>query len=164
MEQAVRQRNEGEMQAIVEQYLSLHAHVNNWDLVDLSAPSVMGYWEALHPEDKRMDDWMVASCSTLWQRRIAMVSTWRLVRVGRYRELTRRARALLTSKEDLLHKAAGWMLRELGKNGGMAELRAFLGAHAAAMPSTMLRYAIEKLPEPERQRWLQARRRKARDF
>lgn len=158
MEQAVKHRDDEATRTIFESYTLMHPYVNNWDLVDLSAYIIAGWWEVLHPEETLLDDWMKAGDSTLWQRRISMVSTWQLMRHDRYREVLQRASCLLSSKEDLLHKAAGWMLRELSKNGGKEELLAFLDTHVTAMPPTMLRYAIEKFPAPDRQYWLQRRR------
>lgn len=158
MELAAKHKDNAQMRRIFQLYLSLHPYINNWDLVDLSAITIAGEWEKAHPEERILDKWITDERSTLWQRRIAMVSTWRLVRVERYEELMRRAEVLIPSKEELLHKAAGWMLREMGKNGGMYELRGFLTAHAPQMPSVMLRYAIEKMPEDERQDWLKRRR------
>lgn len=158
MEKAVKLKDDAQMRRIFQLYLSLHSYVNNWDLVDLSSITIAGEWEKAHPEEEILDEWITDERSTLWQRRIAMVSTWRLVRVEQYDKLKRRAEVLIQSKEELLHKAAGWMLREMGKNGGMYELRDFLTTHAPLMPSVMLRYAIEKMPEDERQAWLKRRR------
>ena len=158
MEQAVKRANDSEMRHIFELYISLHKHINNWDLVDLSANIIAGFWEVHHPEEHRLDEWIDASNSTLWQKRIAMISTWRLIRYGRYDEVVARATKLLNSNEDLLHKATGWMLRELGKNGGMDILLSFLENNVQKMPSVMLRYAVEKLPPQERKYWLERRK------
>lgn len=158
MEQAVKHHNDDEMRHIFELYISLHKHINNWDLVDLSATIIAGFWELHHPEEHRLDEWIEAPDSTLWQRRIAMVSTWRLMRYGRYDEVTKRAQKLISTPDDLLHKAAGWMLRELSKNGGTDILLTFLSQNVSAMPSVMLRYAIEKFSLSERQYWLSERK------
>ena len=158
MQQADKRGDDAASQHVFRLYLSLHPHINNWDLVDCSAPVVCGLWECAHPQDATLDNWADSPHSTLWQRRIAMVSTYALCRVGHYAALTRRAAALMATHEDLLHKAAGWMLREMGQHGGMAALLAFLEAHAPEMPSVMLRYAIEKLPPDDRRHWLARRK------
>lgn len=158
MEQAVKRHDDDTMRLIFQDYTSLHPYINNWDLVDLSANIIAGWWEVLHPEETLLDEWMETADSTLWQRRISMVSTWRIMRHNRYEEVLQRAALLLPSKEDLLHKAAGWMLRELSENGGMDELLTFLDTHVKEMPSTMLRYAIEKFPDPDRQYWMHRRK------
>ena len=161
MERADKRHNDDEMLRIFNLYCSLHRHINNWDLVDLSAITIVGIWETRHPEEKLLENWSAAKDSTLWQRRIAMVSTWRLIRAGRYDEVVVRAERLLDSREDLLYKAAGWMLRELGKIGDMQVLLNFLDNHVAQMPSVMLRYAIEKFAPQERKYWLERRAKKS---
>lgn len=157
MERAVKRKDEIRMTQVHDLYLSLHEYVNNWDLVDLSATVISGCWEVMHPDDKLMDEWIKPDKS-IWQRRIAMISTWRLVRVGRYDEVFSRAECLILSDENLLHKAAGWMLREVGKSGGMLQLDDFLDEHVSQMPSVMLSYAIEKKDVTERQYWTKRRR------
>lgn len=158
MERAVKQKNTEEMQQIFDLYCSLHPYINNWDLVDLSATTIAGYAEIFHLDRGLMEEWIMPEGHTLWQQRISMVSTWRLVRYERYEETFSRALVLMHSSEDLLHKAAGWMMREAGKNGGMDHLLGFFELHAPQMPSTMLRYAIEKLSDDERRYWLQRRK------
>ncbi len=136
-------------------YLREAACVNNWDLVDTSAPAIVGGWIAEHPAD-RMILLRLARSKDLWERRIAIVSTFALIRRGDL-ELTTTIAAMLTGDpHDLIHKASGWMLREAGKRDPEA-LRGFLEDHAAAMPRTMLRYAIEKLSPAERRRWMMKR-------
>jgi 3-methyladenine DNA glycosylase AlkD len=137
-------------QKIVELYLRHTCHINNWDLVDLSAPNIIGAWVAAHPGN--LLDRLVRSAS-LWERRIAIVATLTLIRQRRLDTTLTLARQLLQDPEDLLHKATGWMLREAGKRDETA-LRRFLDQHAAAMPRTMLRYAIERLPERDRRAYL----------
>lgn len=146
------------MRTIFDTYIRLHPHINNWDLVDLSAIKIVGNHEALNPAVTMMDEWIEPAGHTLWQQRIAMVSTWMLVRHGRSEVCFRRAERLLDSQHDLLHKAAGWMLREAWKKGFRDEFREFLGKHIAAMPSVMLSYACEQMPGDERHRWQQQRR------
>ena len=90
----------------------------------------------------------------LWHQRVAVVSCWTIIRAGDYDDTMRLSELLMNHRHDLIHKATGWMLREVGKRGGIGLLRAFLDAHAAEMPRTMLRYSIEKLPDEERKRYM----------
>ncbi len=154
---AMKKKDDEAMQRIVETYLSLHPHINNWDLVDLSAIKIIGNYEATHPEWKLMDEWIKPG-HTLWQRRIAMVSTWITTRHGRPELCFQRAERLLDAKENLLHKAAGWMLREAWKKGYREEVRDFLTRHVNRMSSVMLSYACEQMPEAERKQWQVNRR------
>lgn len=154
---AKKQKNGEMMGAIFDTYLSLHPHVNNWDLVDLSAIKIVGYHEVLNPDITLMDEWIKPEGHTLWQQRIAMVCTWMLTRDGRADSCFRRAEYLLSSPHDLLHKAAGWMLREAWKKGYREELRLFLDKNVGKMPAIMLSYACEQMPIPERHEW-QSRR------
>ena len=132
-------------------YLAHAARINNWDLVDVSAPGIVG--RHLPPgQGRRMLGRLVKS-DNLWERRIAMVATLEHMRRGDLTNTFWLAERLLADPEDLLHKAAGWMLREAGKRD-VAALRRFLACHAVRMPRTMLRYAIERLPPGERRRWL----------
>lgn len=138
---------------IYEAYLANTHRINNWDLVDLSAEHVVG----AHLEHRsRAPLLRLARSGSLWERRIAILATFRYIKHGRFEETLRIAELLLGDREDLIHKAAGWMLREVGKRGGMAEEEAFLEAHSAAMPRTMLRYAIERFPEPIRKSYMKA--------
>jgi 3-methyladenine DNA glycosylase AlkD len=125
--------------------------VRSWDAVDGVAPNIVGP-HLLKRDKKLLYQW--ARSSSLWERRIAMVSTLHFIRHGNIADTLRLARILLHDEEDLIHKATGWMLREVGKRDPPA-LKKFLKEHAATMPRTMLRYAIERFPERERQRWLQ---------
>lgn len=138
-------------------YLKHARQANNWDLVDLSCPKILGEWLA-HP---RVDGELpsteildrLAASTNLWEQRIAMVTTWRLIRDGRFDETLRLARTFLSHPHDLIHKATGWMLREVGKQDEDV-LRVFLDENYARMPRTALRYAIERMSEPERKYWL----------
>lgn len=141
---------------LVELYLKNAHRVNNWALVDCSAPGLLGAW-LLGQRDRSLLD-RLAGSKLLWERRIAMVATQHLIRRGMTADAFRLARLLLDDAEDLIHKASGWMLREAGQKEPKA-LASFLDRHAAVMPRTMLRYAIEKLPEPKRRAYLQAKRR-----
>jgi 3-methyladenine DNA glycosylase AlkD len=124
--------------------------VRSWDAVDDTAPNIVG--PHLLTRDKKLL-YQLARSSSLWERRIAMVSTLCFIRQGRVSDTLRLAKILLHDDEDLIHKATGWMLREVGKRD-LPALKRFLKAHAATMPRTMLRYAIERFPEPERIRYL----------
>ncbi len=136
-------------------YLARTRFVNNWDLVDLSAPDVVGT-RLVETNEPGLLFELVRS-PVLWERRIAMVGCFAFIRSGRSDVAFALAEKLLNDAEDLMHKAAGWMLREAGKRD-RAGLTGFLEQHAARMPRTMLRYAIEKFPAPERRRWLAIRR------
>jgi 3-methyladenine DNA glycosylase AlkD len=136
--------------AIYDCYLANTANVNSWALVDCSAPHIVGahLWQrSRKPLDR------LAKSKGLWERRIAMVATQHFIRKGDFADTLRIARALLRDDEDLIHKAAGWMLREVGDRD-LRELEAFLKEHCRTMPRTMLRYAIEKLPQSKRKAYL----------
>jgi len=133
-------------------YLARTDRINNWDLVDVSAAHIVGP----HAGGRLARLRRLARSPQLWERRIAMVSTLYGIRRGQYAEALAVAGWLVHDEQDLIHKAVGWMLREVGKRDQSAEER-FLKAHAAHMPRTMLRYAIERFPEPLRQRYLRAR-------
>ena len=138
---------------IVTAYLANTRWVNNWDLVDASAPSILGEW--LLTRERSVLEKLVLS-ENLWERRIAIVSTLTLIRAGEFRDALLLTERLLGDRKDLMHKACGWMLREVGKKDREV-LILFLGKHARAMPRTMLRYAIERFPEGERRHWLALR-------
>ena len=125
--------------------------VNNWDIVDVSAPW-MGVYLA-EVEDPTPLLIKLSKSKSLWQRRVSIILTFALIRAGDLEPTITIAELLLKDEQDLIHKAVGWMLRELGKRDVMM-LRRFLRDHAHEMPRTMLRYAIEKLPERERKQWL----------
>lgn len=121
--------------------------VNNWDLVDASAEHVLGGW--LADRDRSLLDELAASPS-LWERRVAVLTTFHFIKRGDASTTLALAERLLGDRDDLMHKAVGWMLREVGKRVSRDELRRFLDAHAARMPRTMLSYATEHLPAGER--------------
>lgn len=137
--------------AIFEFYLAHTHRINNWDLVDLSAPNIVG--SHLPPGKGRRVLGRLARSANLWERRIAMVATLAHIRQGNWANTLWLAETFLRDSEDLMHKASGWMLREVGKRDAAA-LREFLAAHAVQMPRTMLRYAIERFPPAERRHWL----------
>ena len=132
-----------EKKAIVDFYLRHLDGVNNWDLVDGSAPYILGAW--LVAKKDRSVLYRLARSGKLWRERVAMVATYGLIKEGDFEDVERVATILLRHRHDLIHKAVGWMLREMGKKDE-ARLRAFLEKHAATMPPTALRYAIERLP------------------
>ncbi len=144
--------------AIFDQYLNAlyEGHINNWDLVDVSAPTMGNF--LIEVEDQtfgtRLLDELAAS-EILWRRRASVIFTFAHIRAGIFEPTLHISRTLLGDKHDLIHKACGWMLREVGKRD-VEVLRAFLNENRAMMPRTELRYAIEKFDEHERQRWLKA--------
>lgn len=131
-------------------YLAHTAHINNWDLVDVSAPHIVGNFLAQRPRQVLYE--LVASPS-LWERRIAIIATFHFIRRNEFGDTLRLAEHLLSDKHDLIHKAVGWMLREVGKRD-LATEENFLLPHYRSMPRTMLRYAIECFPEVRRQAYL----------
>jgi 3-methyladenine DNA glycosylase AlkD len=137
-------------QQLHEFYLARTGRVNNWDLVDLSAGPLVG--AHLDGSDRSLLDRLAGSAS-LWERRIAIVATHHFIRQRQFADTFRIAKLLLADTEDLIHKAIGWMLREVGKRD-QAALERFLKQHLRKMPRTALRYAIERFPEPLRQRYL----------
>ncbi len=144
---------------IVTMYLHYAEQANNWDLVDLSAPKILGHWLLL-PSDlgdstykmSVLDELAQSPC--LWKQRMSMVCSWKTSQMGDPSWCLRYAEIHLHHPHDLMHKAVGWMLREMGKRVSMSLLREFLRQHVHEMPRTMLRYAIEKMPESERKEWM----------
>ena len=127
--------------------------INNWDLVDCSAPQVVGGFLM----DKSKEPlFKLAKSKSLWERRIAIVSTQHFIRHEEFDETLAISRMLLEDEEDLIHKAAGWMLREVGKKD-QSVLEGFLDRHGAVMPRTMLRYAIERFPPDQRRAYLRSK-------
>lgn len=139
-----------EQKKIFDLYLKNVRYVNNWDLVDSSAPHILGPYLEDRPKDILYD---FARSENLWERRVAILSTHHYIKQGSFDEALKISEMLLTDKEDLIHKAVGWMLREIGRRGPGAE-KAFLKKHYKNMPRTMLRYAIERFPEKERKAYL----------
>ncbi|MBQ7462609.1 MAG: DNA alkylation repair protein [Bacteroidaceae bacterium] len=163
---------------ILTMYLQYAERANNWDLVDLSAPKILGHWlllptslgrdvylkeyrskgaiptipDSLEYKRRVLDD--LAESDNLWKQRMSMVCTWKTSQRGDPSWCLRYAEIHLRHPHDLMHKAVGWMLREMGKRCSMDLLREFLRQHAHEMPRTMLRYAIEKMPERERKEWM----------
>lgn len=139
-------RQPNDQAARVRLYLKHRKQVNNWNLVDASAPYILGVY--LFPRDRERL-YSLARARSLWDRRIAIVSTFYFIRQNDFRDTLEITQRLLGAPEDLLHKACGWMLREVGKRDGTA-LRKFLELHKQGMPRTMLRYAIERFSAKER--------------
>jgi len=145
--------------AIYRAYLERTKFINNWDLVDTSAPQIVGGWLRDHRvETKKLS--ALARTGDLWERRIAMLATFSFIRVGEFTPTQEIAELLIGDTHDLIHKAVGWMLREAG-NRDRTVLVEFLERHAATMPRTALRYAIEKLPPAERRSWMERKARSA---
>lgn len=139
-------------QDIVEFYLDNLEGINNWDLVDASSHKLLGQWIVRNP---KATQWLtkLSKSKILWEQRIAVVATFPLIKLGDFDAILKLATKFIHHPHDLMHKAVGWMLREVGKQD-VQVLRGFLSEHAAEMPRTMLRYAIEKLSDAERKRWL----------
>lgn len=135
-------------------YLRHARRCNNWDLVDLSCPTVVGGY--LLAQSDRSCLYRLAASGNLWEQRIAMVSTYALISNHQFADALNLAKQLMGHKHDLMHKAVGWMLREIGKRD-RPTLTAFLEEYAARLPRTALRYAIEHYPEEERQRYMRKR-------
>ena len=140
-----------EKKEIVDFYLKNTKYINNWDLVDLSAYHILGDY-ILHKKDKKIL-LKLAKSKNLWEQRISMVATFALIRKGETEWTFKIAKIFLKHEHDLIHKATGWMLRELGKRDEKA-LRNFLDNNISKMPRTMFRYAIEKFPEDIRLEYL----------
>jgi 3-methyladenine DNA glycosylase AlkD len=145
-------RDDAVREQIRRSYLKHLKHVNNWDLVDSSAEYIIGNGGGMPLLEK------LAASSHLWSRRIAVIATCHDIKRGSAKATLRIAERLVADDHDLIHKAVGWMLREVGKRVDREALRGFLSRHAARMPRTMLRYAIEHLPQPEREKWMRAQR------
>ena len=165
--EAINKRDE-----IVAMYLKYAEQANNWDLVDLSVHKILGHWLMLPtkglpltpPEGKGsflkdidykrqvLDELAASTC--LWKQRMSIVCTWKTSQMGDPSWCLRYAEIHMHHPHDLMHKAVGWMLREMGKRCSMDLLRDFLRQHAHEMPRTMLRYAIEKMSESERKQWM----------
>lgn len=152
-----RKATEKQKDAILDMYLDNARNVNNWDLVDLSCYKILGRWlvESIAPKEEKlrlMDK--LANSDNLWEQRISMVSTMATLKAKDSSYTLRYARHHISHKHDLMHKAVGWLLREMGKQCGMDELRDFLSEYASTMPRTALRYAIEKMEKDERGYWM----------
>ena len=142
--------DESVQKQVYDLYLENTEYINNWDIVDISASNIVG--AHLYEKDKAPLYDLVQS-KNLWERRIAIISTFYFIRQNEFDDTLKIAEILLNDKEDLIHKAVGWMLREVGKREIEFE-EEFLQEHYKIMPRTMLRYAIEKFPETSRKMYL----------
>lgn len=141
-----------EKRKIVDFYLNNLSGVNNWDIVDLSCYKILGEYIFLNPGFKNIL-YELAYSGDLWKERISIVSTYALIRRGMFEDTLNISKRLLNHKPDLIHKAIGWMLREVGKRD-LSVLRRFLNENIRDIPRTTLRYAIERMDENERERYL----------
>ena len=146
------QRGDAAMKlAVFDAYLANTAYINNWDLVDSSAHKIVGAYLIDQPRQLLYD---LAVSDMLWERRISIIATFWFIKDGDLQDALALAEILVHDEHDLMHKAVGWVLREVGKKD-LAAMETFLLKHYHTMPRTMLRYAIEKLPESRRQEYLQ---------
>lgn len=150
-----KRENNGSEREIVEQYLSVIHRGNNWDLVDLVAPKILGDYLLRNTDKQTLLDQLAAMEGQLWHQRVAVVANWTIICGGSYDSTLRIVEKMLGHKHDLIHKACGWMLREVGKRGGMKQLLDFLNRHAYIMPRTMLRYAIERFDPMQRKKYME---------
>lgn len=144
-------KDDKERKKVFDFYLANTKYINNWDLVDLSADKIVGQY--LLDKSKGIL-FGLARSKNLWERRISIVATYQFIKDGRYQETLTISKMLLNDPHDLIHKAVGWMLREVGKNCSQEILEEFLKKHYKEMPRTMLRYAIERFPEKLRKKYL----------
>lgn len=142
--------NESVRKGVYELYLENTQFINNWNLVDASAEHIVG---SFLMDKSREPLYRLAISKNLWERRISIMATFHFIKHGNFSETMKISEMLLSDEEDLIHKAVGWMLREVGKRNMFTEER-FLRDHYKKMPRTMLRYAIERFPESKRQRFL----------
>ena len=148
---------EQEKKIIFNFYLKNIKNINNWDLVDLSAPKIIG--DYLFVKSKKGGDTYrrflckLARSNNLWKKRVAIISTWTFIKNNEFNETLKISKILITDKHDLIHKAVGWMLREVGKKNQKIEEK-FLKKHYLKIPRTMLRYAIERFDENKRKFYL----------
>jgi 3-methyladenine DNA glycosylase AlkD len=147
---AEKEKNEKIKKEIFDFYLKNTKNINNWDLVDLSSPNIIGSYLL----DKNKDIlYKLANSEHLWEKRIAIISTAQFIRNNQFQDTIKISEILLNDKHDLIHKAVGWMLREVGKRDKQT-LENFLKKHYKTMPRTMLRYSIEKFSKEEREKWM----------
>lgn len=136
-------------------YLSNTKNINNWDLVDVTCPQIVGEY-LLRRTNERKILYRLANSKDLWEKRISIISTLSFIRNNEFEDTIKISEILMNDKHDLIHKAVGWMLREVGKRDEKTE-KEFLNKHAAHMPRTMLRYAIEKFDDKTRKKYLTAK-------
>lgn len=148
--QFYRAGDQDEKAAAFELYLGNTRYINNWDLVDISAPHIVGHYLTDKPRERL---YQLAASDALWERRIAIIATFHFIRLHQFDDTLRLAATLCDDRHDLMHKAVGWMLREVGKRDQATE-ESFLLPRYRTLPRTLLRYAIERFPEPLRQAYL----------
>jgi 3-methyladenine DNA glycosylase AlkD len=151
MVENAKRSDEGGREILFKKYLENMLYINNWDLVDLSADKIIGSYLFEKPKNIL---YSLAVSENLWERRIAVMATFDFIKKGFYQETLKIAKILLNDQHDLIHKAVGWMLREIGKRCSQEVLEQFLLVNYKQMPRTMLRYAIERLPEELRLQYL----------
>ena len=147
-----RYKKEENKKEIFDFYLKNAKNINNWDLVDLTAPNIIGHYLLGNKKERKVLYSLVKS-KNLWERRIAIISTFTLLRNKEYEDTLNISELLLKNEHDLIHKAVGWMLRELGKRDKKVEIE-FLDKYYKIMPRTMLRYSIEKFDLKEKQKYM----------
>ncbi len=152
-QKAQKSKNTAEQEAIFRFYIKNARRCNNWDLVDLSCRDIVG--EYLADKDRSLL-YQLADSDNLWEQRIAIVASWAFIRKNDFTDTLELSKRLLPHKHDLIHKAVGWMLREVGKRDRDVLTR-FIETYAVSMPRTCLRYAIEHYPEEQRQYFLKKR-------
>jgi 3-methyladenine DNA glycosylase AlkD len=150
---AEKRKDESEMKKIYSSYLNNTGYINNWDLVDSSAHNIVGSYLYSHPKEISTL-FRLAHSEDLWEKRIAIIATFYYIRKGDFNATLNVSESLLQDKHDLIHKATGWMLREVGKKN-QDILEKFLDRYSKTMPRTMLRYAIEKFDEKKKKYYMQ---------
>lgn len=151
MTESAKRANDVLRKALYDLYLRRTDRINNWDIIDISCREVVGGYLIDKPRDILY--WLARS-QQMWERRIAVISTAAFIAQNDLNDTFKISKILLTDKEDLIHKATGWMLREAGKKDE-AKLKEFLDEHATVMPRTMLRYSLERLQPVDRARYMQ---------
>ncbi len=151
----MKKAQENEQKDIANLYINNTKYINGWDLVDISSHHILGKYVLEHENEKDIL-YKFAKSNNLWQQRISIVSTWIFIKEGKYEDTLKIAEILMNNKQDLIHKAVGWMLREVGKKDFDVEYN-FLAKNYKKMPRTMLRYSIEKFDEGLRQDFLKGR-------
>lgn len=154
---SAKRKDEGSLERIIKFYIANLNKGSNWDLVDLVAPKILGDWLIYNPSKRDILYDLASRDRSLWENRVAIVATIPLIKNREFYDTFCIAKKYLSNTHDLIHKASGWMLREIGKNGGEKPLKDFLDQNVTSMPRTMLRYAIEKFQPEERQSYLNRR-------
>jgi 3-methyladenine DNA glycosylase AlkD len=154
MTQAKKEGDQKSAKKVFDVYIKYAKNINNWDLVDTSARDVVGEYLIDKP---RGILYTLATSQNLWERRIAVVATWAFIRQGEYKDIFALSELLLTDKEDLMHKAIGWMLREVGKHASISTLNTFLDMYASKLPRTALRYALEHHGARDKKKYMNAK-------